>query len=48
MNEEHTNIDTDKIIKHWIDTSEEDFKTMLHLFESGSYRWALFLGHISI
>jgi len=44
----NTNIDVDKIIKHWIETSEEDFQTMLSLYHSGSYGWALFLGHISI
>jgi HEPN domain-containing protein len=41
-------IDVDKIVKHWIDTSEEDSQTMLNLFDSKSYGWSLFLGHISI
>ena len=41
------NIDVNKIIKHWIDTSEEDYQTMLTLFASKRYSWALFLGHIS-
>ncbi len=42
------NLDVEKIVKHWIDTSEEDFKTMLSLYDSKSYKWALFLGHISV
>ncbi len=46
MNE--TKIDIEKIVKHWIDTSDEDFETMLNLFNSKSYSWSLFLGHISI
>jgi len=25
---------TDKIFKHWIDSSDKDFITMTHLFES--------------
>ena len=41
-------IDVEKIVKHWIDTSEEDFQTMLNLFDSKSYGWSSFLGHISI
>jgi HEPN domain-containing protein len=45
---ENTNIDVDKIVKHLVETSDEDFQTMLSLFESKSYGWALFLGHISI
>jgi HEPN domain-containing protein len=48
MKDEKVNIDVDKIVKHWIDTSEEDFQTMLSLFDSHSYSWSLFLGHISI
>jgi HEPN domain-containing protein len=48
MNDENTNIDTDKIVKHWIVTSDEDFETMVSLYHSKSYEWALFLGHISL
>jgi HEPN domain-containing protein len=48
MSNENINIDVDKIVKHWIDTSDEDFETMLSLFNSKSHGWALFLGHISI
>ena len=45
---EEKSLDIDKIVKHWIETSDEDFTTMLNLFESKSYGWALFLGHISV
>lgn len=48
MGESKHNIDVEKIVKHWVDTSEEDFKTMLTLYDSKSYGWALFLGHISV
>jgi len=48
MSNENSNIDVDKIVKHWVETSEEDFQTMLSLYHSKSYGWALFLGHISI
>ena len=48
MNKENLSIDVEKIVKHWIDTSEEDYQTMLTLYNSKSYGWALFLGHISI
>ncbi len=41
-------IDVPKVINHWIITSDEDYQTMLDLFDSGSYNWALFLGHISV
>lgn len=46
MSEEKINID--KIVDHWIKTSQEDFDTMLQLYNSKSYGWALFIGHISV
>ena len=48
MNNGNLNIDVAKIVNHWIETSEEDFLTMLNLFDSKSYCWSLFLGHLSI
>lgn len=39
--------DVDKIVNHWIETSNDDFETMLTLFRSKSFAWSLFLGHIS-
>lgn len=48
MIDDNGNIDVEKIVKHWIDTSEEDFQTMLSLYDSKSYGWSLFLGHISV
>jgi HEPN domain-containing protein len=44
--EEIKNID--KIINHWIESSDEDFKTMHDLFEQKTYHWSLFIGHICI
>lgn len=41
-------IDIEKTINHWIETSDSDFNTMLNLFNSKSFGWSLFLGHISI
>jgi HEPN domain-containing protein len=41
-------IDIDKIYQHWISSSDYDYNTMIHLFESKDYSWALFLGHIVI
>lgn len=47
MTDNNSNIDVDKILKHWIETSDDDFETMLTLYNSKSYAWCLFLGHIS-
>jgi HEPN domain-containing protein len=47
MGDYNSNIDVDKIVNHWIETSNDDFNTMLTLYNSKSYGWSLFLGHIS-
>lgn len=48
MSQNNPDIDLNKIVKHWIETSDNDFNTMLSLYNSKSYEWSLFLGHISI
>jgi HEPN domain-containing protein len=48
MDDSQINIDSAKIVKHWMDTSDEDYLTMLSLYGSKSYSWSLFIGHISI
>jgi len=42
------NFDFEKIFNHWNDTSDKDFITMVHLFETKDYHWSLFIGHIVI
>lgn len=41
-------IDVENIKNHWVVTSNDDFQTMVALYSSKSYNWALFLGHIAI
>ncbi|MCF6360871.1 MAG: HEPN domain-containing protein [Cyclobacteriaceae bacterium] len=40
--------DIEKTINHWITRSDQDYKTMIHLFNSKDYHWALFIGHLVI
>jgi HEPN domain-containing protein len=42
------NIDIEKIYNHWINTSDKDFSTMLHLFTCKDFHWSLFIGHIVV
>jgi HEPN domain-containing protein len=44
---DNSQLNIDKIVKHWIHTSDNDFEAMLTLFHSKIYHWALFMGHIS-
>lgn len=39
-------MDIEEHIKYWIDSSDDDFKAMIHLFEKGDNTWSLFIGHI--
>ena len=41
-------MDRSELIQYWVETSNQDYNTMLHLFESKDYAWCLFIGHIVI
>lgn len=45
---EQNEFDKDKLIKYWIESSDDDFETMTALFENKRYSWALFVGHLLI
>lgn len=40
--------DQDRIINHWIESSEKDFKAMIDLYQTQNNNWALFMGHLVI
>jgi HEPN domain-containing protein len=44
----YDNKDFEKFVNHWLESSNEDFDTMKKLFDTKTYHWALFLGHISV
>ena len=41
-------INSDKIISHWISRSDQDFETMMRLYNSKDYHWSLFIVHLVI
>jgi len=41
-------LDVQDIIDYWVESSNEDYKTMLDLFHTKNYTWALFVGHLVI
>lgn len=41
-------MDKKEVLKYWIESSENDFSAMGHLFEKGDYSWSLFIGHLVI
>lgn len=42
------NFNQDKIVSYWLESADQDFKTMQHLVASKDYSWSLFLGHLVI
>lgn len=40
--------DKERIINHWIEGSDNDFKTMIDLYQTKNNNWALFMGHLVI
>lgn len=45
---EQKDFDKEKLIKYWSESSDDDFETMLAMFESKKYNWALFIDHLMI
>ena len=40
--------DRERIVIHWIESSDKDFKTMIDLYKTQNNSWALFMGHLVI
>ena len=38
----------EKISNYWLESSQEDFETMLIMYQSKRYSWALFVGHLAL
>lgn len=38
----------EEYIEYWLKSSRKDYNTMMNLFDSKDYHWALFMGHIVI
>lgn len=45
---EQKDFDKDKLIKYWSESSDEDFDTMITMYESKKFNWSLFVGHLVI
>jgi HEPN domain-containing protein len=45
---ENNDLNKDQLIKYWIDGADDDFGTMITMFDSKRYSWSLFIGHLMI
>ena len=41
-------LDKKKLIMYWLKSSNEDFDTMIVLFNNKKYNWSLFIGHLLV
>ena len=41
-------LDKEKIIRYWLDSSYDDYETMLVMYNTKRYTWSLFIGHLMI
>ncbi len=41
-------IDIEKLIKHWTESSDRDYLTMMDLYKTKHFHWSLFIGHLVI
>ena len=39
---ENTDFDTDKLIRFWIESSDEDYETMITLYDNKRLSWSMF------
>ena len=45
---ENKKINKERLIKYWIDNSDDDYDAMIDMFKSKRYSWSLFIGHLMI
>ena len=38
----------EEFIQFWVDSSNDNYKSMLNMFSTGEYMWSLFIGHLVI
>jgi len=45
---ENSDFNSDKIIRYWLDSSDDDFETKMTPYDNRRYSWSMFLGHLMI
>lgn len=41
-------INIDKLINYWTESSDNDYKTMMDMYKTKHFHWSLFIGHLVI
>lgn len=37
-----------ELIQFWADSFEDNYISMLNMFDAGEYMWSLFIGHLTL
>ncbi len=45
---DNKDLNKDKLIEYWITDSDDDYETMIVMFDSKKFSWYLFIGHLMI
>ncbi len=45
---DNKDLNKDKLIEYWIAGSDDDYETMIAMFNSKRFSWSLFIGHLMI
>ncbi len=45
---DNKDLNKDELIKYWLESSDDDFETMIAMFDSKRFSWSLFIGHLMI
>lgn len=38
--------DKEKLIQYWLESSDDDYETMVAMYQAKRYHWTLFVGHL--
>ena len=38
----------EELIQFWLDSADDNYKSMINMFNAGEYMWSLFIGHLAI
>lgn len=41
-------LNKDRLIHYWMESSDDDFETMMVMYDSRRFNWSLFIGHLML
>ena len=41
-------LNKDKLVHYWMESSDDDFETMMAMYDTRRFNWSLFIGHLML